>query len=339
MRVIDYTADPATLSRLRFAGADIEPVLALRRVPAVSMVGKGAVMRGGQWPGFLSLFPLPAFQQNAITFPELMRATAAALLAEGKEIHFAWSGGLDSTGALLALKDVGATKAQVAVHYTDASVEEYPALVPFVEQNFVAVKEAAVSPHTHDCLWVNGEGGNQLFFPVRREKFDAMRADQSNEAPWESYFFRSPGIAEADKQAVRYLMALCPFPVSTVEQAQWWRVFYLHWQHLALRQGRTLAQAEFNEFRQSARPFFMTEAWQVWSMAYMATKQPDDSYLMLKRPLKDYIQSVYPDDEYYNGKATQPSSTGVNLPAVPYIRFEDGSVATTDAETMEKVQA
>ena len=359
MRIVDYSATPHTLSWFRAAGIPIAPFLRLRRIPSFAMRGKGAVPRVDTPAIFWLLRPIPTYNPDfAQSFSRVANDTATALLAEGKLLRLAWSGGLDSTAALLALKNVGATKAQVEVYYTDASVAEYPALVPFVEQNFTALKMPYVEPVVSaDSLWVNGEGGNQIFFPVSQSKFNAMRTKFSppaNELPWEEFYFqthpdwyksrlngfdRAHLIGDAEKQAARNLMSQCPFPVVTVEQAQWWRIFVLHWQNIYYRQGHSLAQTDFMQFATSVRPFFMTAQWQRWSMKRMSSNLPDTSYLMLKKPMKDYINSVYPDADYYNTKVTTASSMGAPASLRPYVRFEDGSAAVSEADCVAKVAA
>lgn len=359
MKIVDYTPSIETLSWLRQAGVNIAPLVTLRRNPLLNMSSKGAVPRVNPMAAFRLVRPIPSYNPNfSASFEQVMDATAASLLAENKHIRLSWSGGLDSTGALLALKKAGAVRGQITVYYTAASVAEYPALLSFIEQNFESLLVQAIIPDmSGDSLWVNGEGGNQIFFPVSAGKFAAMRTKFStpaNEWPWEQFFlfthpdwrtadvpdrFDAHKVGAAEEQIARTLMGACPFPIVTTEQAQWWRTFALHWQHLYLRQGMPLGQADFVAFGNRVRPFFMTPAWQRWSMKYMANKQPDTSYLWLKKPLKDYIHSVYPDPAYYDTKATGASSTGVVYSGAPYVRFEDGSVAVSEADCIAKVAA
>jgi hypothetical protein len=339
MKIIDYRAATEVLSWFRSAGISITNLLAMRRVPLLGMGGKGAIFRGESSPDFRVDYPIPVFDSALnLTFPELMNATAANILAEGKLVRLAWSGGLDSTGALLALKQAGATAAQVEVYYTDASVVEYPALLPFVQQNFTSVKSTEIVPVVSaDSLWVTGEGGDQIFLPISVRKF----APANNTKPWEDYFFadRDDYIIDLPaKTIVRALMAQCPFPVVTMQQAQWFRPFSLHLQHMAYRQGAPLSKSDFALFIENNRPFFITPQWQQWAMKRMSENVISTSYLMIKKPLKDYINWVYPDMDYYNSKAAEGSDTGAQVTR-PYVRFEDGSSPMDELEFQSMVTA
>lgn len=338
MKIVDYTATPEVLSWFRSAGVNVAPLLAMRRVPLLNLRGKGAIPRVGPSTAFRLDYPMPAFDAGfSRTFQNLMNTTATNLLAEGKLIRLAWSGGLDSTGALLALKQAGATAAQVEVYYTDESVAEYPAFLSFIQQNFTPVPIAQVVPVVSaDSLWVTGEGGNQIFFPISAAKF--ARADSMQ--PWEDYFFADSDTHVVDSPAktfTRALMAQCPFQITTMQQAQWWRAFNLHWQHIAYRQGTLLSETDFSLFAAGNRPFFMTALWQRWSMKRMSGNPTTTSYLMNKKPLKDYIHAVFPDQNYYDTK-TAEGSYRLRIDQ-PYVRFESGAVPSDELQFRAMVAA
>lgn len=288
--------------------------------------------------------PMPAYQPDfRATFAEVACAVAKSLIAESKILQVSWSGGIDSTAILAALKAVSAPKDQVEVLYNTEL--EYQTAISFVEQNFTATMfdEPVAKGISADKLFVTGEGGDFLFFAWNHEllkKVTARNPSALGESP--EIWLSQQNVV--DSHFVQALMKSCPIPCDRLQTLIWYRNFALRWQNLYYRQGQAMDLTRFNELVAVHRPFYMVDQFQLWSMAHNATipTLPADR-LTHKQPAKDFIQAVMPDADYFATKAAQPSFRAFkNAQPVPgngphYFRFEDGELITHEADFLLKV--
>jgi hypothetical protein len=245
--------------------------------------------------------PIPEVAEVG-TFSEVADQRAKDIIALGKPIRVMYSGGLDSTTALIALIKNGATDVEVLM--TEASKQEYP---QFFEQHidgklnyriFDKEVEAGhyaefVQENDNDFVLVTGEIGDQLFGSARTlENIEIA----SKTIDWSGEYDGLQKLCEA-----------CPMPVETYADLFWWANFTLKYQWVQLRIFRNL-DIDFNRIYH----FFDSTEFQQWALQTpMLVKMPDFDALKYKQPIRDYILDFTGDAEYATKKKKLPSLRGM----------------------------
>lgn len=238
--------------------------------------------------------------------------------SNGCRIHLLWSGGIDSTGATVALVralEPAGELNRLRIFYSPASRREYPAFFSrHIKGRIDRQKIQSLAPAFQgDAIVVTGEHGDQLFGSATALglPFDLL------ETPWERAL---PELLErrlaSEKRAVlmtEYLSPQirgAPVPVKTLYDCLWWLNFSLKWQAVSLRMvaGQTVAPPL--ELQQRVQHFFRTDDFQRWAL-----RNPDkrirQSWESYKWPLRDYIFAFTGDVDYRDTKLKQPSLRGM----------------------------
>ena len=248
-------------------------------------------------------------------FPDVSDARAASLWAENKPMSLFWSGGIDSTVALVALlKTVPDGRlSDLTVHLSAASIEEYPefytdhidgkittATIPssvnptdrFTPEDIFSSKatnEIAKALKTN--IVITGELGDQIFgsagFANNPDKIGSTVEDYlANES------------LTSVRDEIDALMATCPIPANSVTTMMWWWNFTVKWSEVRFR---SLTAVDDSADFANVRHFFDTDDFQKWSIANDDLKIKDtiQSY---KWTAKDYIHDFAGDDDYRDKK-------------------------------------
>lgn len=172
MGIVDYN-DVALLALAQHRGIDLtDPYWNL-----VSHSAAPIVDRTGTLPAPLDIaitHPMPG-PGRAVNFHDLMAARAAELVARGKPIIVYWSGGIDSTAALVALLKAGVKDVGLTVRMSRFSPSEFTSFFDahLRSQDGLAIEWIGACAHlsltredlqTHTV--VTGELGDQLFGSV-----------------------------------------------------------------------------------------------------------------------------------------------------------------------------
>ena len=238
--------------------------------------------------------------------------------ARGGLVDIYWSGGVDSTAALVALiKEAGLEATErLTIWATEESIREYP---KFWRQyrafyRFMHVFSDPVfnQPHNHfsvnhSAVKVTGECGDQLHGSARYYQPGAEAAVAAVlEGP------HGERLREQSKKA--------PYDLAHWRDWLWWWNFSLKWVSVCWRVcalGRTAALAH--------QAFFRTADFQAWAQA-----NPD---LRADRPyrqeLKEYIEAFTKDSEYTKTKGKIGSLGTESGPLVAAI-VDDGSYLKSD---------
>tara|TARA_Y100000593_G_scaffold24294_1_gene48414 strand:+ start:2165 stop:3859 length:1695 start_codon:yes stop_codon:yes gene_type:complete len=257
------------------------------------------------------------------TFENVADARAAALWDENKKISVFWSGGIDSTVALVALLKTVPTNrlSDLTVHYSDASIDEYPqfyadhidgkltvAKTPrtntpadryLAEDIFLSntTKEIAKSLKTN--LVVTGELGDQCFgsasFATNQDRISSTVDD----------FLAQEDFLDI-RDEIDALSDACPIEIKTVPTLMWWWNFTLKWSEVRYR---SLTAVNDPESFANVRHFFDTDDFQRWSIANdnLKIKSTPETY---KFTAKDYIHAFAKHD-VYRDKKLKVGSLGV----------------------------
>ena len=255
---------------------------------------------------------------------DLMDRRAAELLEQPGEIRLFWSGGIDSTAALVALLRNAARGARerITVWMNDASIGEYPLFFrKFIEpedglriRNFgsvppanvylsrsqAAIAEAAGEAEFDGGIVVTGECGDQL------HGSSAIFGNELLDAPAERVL-DAPGVRRW-REVVEAFNARAPYRLATAPDVLWWWNFAVKWAdvcHRSLLFCRSAGQIA------AARHFFRRRYFQQWAMSKPELRRlsrPEDYKMELKR----YIEEFTKDPEYRRDKL-KFGSLGVDL--------------------------
>jgi hypothetical protein len=226
------------------------------------------------------------------------RATELAALVENtsKKIHVLWSGGIDSTVALLCLREVLPAN-KLVVMYTPESLAEHPG---FFEQHIQGTFETfqfsmsttwrAIDFACSNGLLVTGEIGDQIFGTVLFIGKDNNWLTQS----WENF----NGELTADEKYQKFV-AVCPQKITNVAEFLWWVNYSLKYQVV---QCRMMLNNTSSVLNQNLFHFFDSKPFNDYAVSTpIEIKMPGYDTNNYKKPLRDVIYSLSNDASYaYN---------------------------------------
>jgi hypothetical protein len=271
-----------------------------------------------------NLYPLPVTQGMGptLTLDQLCDNMGRAILSEaaaaGKRIQILWSGGIDSTVAMVGLLKAAREQNsldRLEILLTEESVKEYPAFyasyLKSLRPRFVT---APVTAHLDfKKLIVTGEHGDQIFGSARAARYVTDgRAFESHANLLPQILTETLGSPADADTVLRYLepfFKMSPVPLRSVFDAFWWINFGLKWQIVGLR----LAVFRVRDVRpvfQALRHYFTDPTFQLWSWANH-DKKIKDTWESYKMPLKEYIFRFTADDNYRRTKTKVPSLKAV----------------------------
>jgi hypothetical protein len=267
---------------------------------------------------YAGLDPIPK-PANGIVFGDLCDTIAAEIVREAisadRKIDVLWSGGIDSTAALVALlravERIG-HRELVRVLLSHDSVREYPKFyLRYIHARVPVVPISATISQALDrsSLIVTGEHGDQLFGSYLLEPYvrtGAAELDYQDVLP--VILARKLESARAADQVMRYLerhIASAPVPVLTLFDCMWWLNFSLKWQQVTLRLP-VFCRRDVRETHDSMRHFFRDPRFQAWSLAnrWIRITPAWDLY---KHVAKQYVLAFTGDVDYFRFKEKEPS--------------------------------
>jgi len=272
-------------------------------------------------PGFSCsvLDPIPESTSNQESFSQLCDAVGDEIVAqadrESRTISLLWSGGIDSTAALVAI--IKAAEARrctelMQVRLSMHSATEYPGFfLRFINDR---IAFAPVSHPISACLRacdinVTGEHGDQLFGShllapyVRRGLGGAPYQDvlpfvlHDRLGSWRS--------ARRVQRFLAPVIAAAPVRIATLFDYFWWLNFSLKWQEVTLRLP-ALRGGHAAEIYRSIHHFYRDERFQMWALANTPGKAVPgwDRY---KDEAKRYILDFTGDHPYFQYKEKEDS--------------------------------
>jgi hypothetical protein len=271
---------------------------------------------------FKNLFPLAPFDSKFNkSFKQVCIERAEEIIAENKKVDVFWSGGLDSTVALIALLNAGIPRERLCVYMTHTSIFEYEWFYYNVIKRLNLPTLIGTSGDVRkyidwnsDSLIVTGEFGDQLLgSSVTSRWFDSdIDKPYKDLIPGHLIDFMQP------------MMDGAHMKIDTLFEWLWYVVFTSKWQNIATRFTRSLDPEKHSQLIPRLRHFFSSHDFQQWSRMYHASK-PKRTVLNYKQPLRDFIYEYTKDEKYYRLKKKgyslvpmhfdQPSTnTGLILP-------------------------
>ena len=251
-----------------------------------------------------------------LSFEEIceIRAKEICDLSEGK-LKVLWSGGIDSTVALISLINELGQRDQLTrlvVLLSEESVIEFGnfyqnVIIP--ELNIEWVKSTIYESILPDEVIVTGEHGDQLFGSDKL-KIPVITGDayRNHEEVLEFLISRKLGTDTYTTDLIEYLkpqIAKAPFPIHSLFDYFWWMNFSLKWQNVSMRLVEGLDR-NVEALDTTVFHFFRSELFQQWSIANHDSKIKGD-WKTYKYVAKEYIHKHFPDEEYLYQKEKEPS--------------------------------
>jgi hypothetical protein len=256
---------------------------------------------------YKTITPIPEYRLFGESFEQVCDARANQLIdkaeASDSKINVMWSGGIDSTTALVSLLRTG-RKERINVVLSKASIGEYPKFYRDVISVELANQHSVVeSPKLAlNSLDINltGEIGDQMFGSAAI--FKAFKKKKLFEK-YQTYI--APDFLDRLSEQIKK----CPIELNTTFDFLWWFNFSMKYQNVQFRIYPSV-QMPFG----SITHFFDTDEFQLWSF-----NNPDkkikttlESY---KYIAKDYIYTYHQDDNYLENKLKVGS---LQLGAIPF---------------------
>lgn len=222
--------------------------------------------------------------------------------ATGKKMFVFWSGGLDSTAALLSLRETLDTT-QLVVVYNEQSELEYPG---FLESNIFGAYETVLLDTlaswrtVEECcskgIIVTGEISDQIFGSGHFTRIPKEELKKH----WTLYH---PAFT-ASKLVHTYVES-CPKRVNTVAEMLWWFNYTTKYQSVQLR---FLLDNEVSVLNENIVHFFDSTGFNDYAVsADIEEKIPDFDVKYYKMPLREVIASLSGDNTYAFNKPKIPS--------------------------------
>jgi hypothetical protein len=270
---------------------------------------------------------MPKIRPFAKTFEEICNERARELIARAEKldtnIFVFWSGGIDSTLALVSLikNSTAREKERLTVLLSEESITEYPR---FYKEHIYGklMFDASSSFPTFlggKEILINGEHNDQLFGSDIVAPFIAACGGETIHKKYDSdlvaKFFNA---SLKDESATKRLMNIfeklrtaAPIPIETNYQFFWWVNFALKWQTVHMRmpphvQPRRASLVTKEYLRERYAPFYCTEDFQLWSLTNQ-DKKIKDTWVSYKWLCKDIIYDYTQDAEYRDNKIKKGS--------------------------------
>jgi hypothetical protein len=262
---------------------------------------------------------IPEPVQHGRSFAALCDSTGDDIVEEAlrtkRNIAVLWSGGIDSTTALIAIMKAAEKRDQrhrVHVLLSRESVQEYPRFyLSCINNKYrqLPIKAPIADSLDPEVLNVTGELGDQLFGSMILEPYvrEGIAGESYENVLHEVMIDRLGNEARGERLRL-YLEPVidkAPIPIRTLFDYLWWLNFALKWQHVILRLLAMRSDSS-RQLYQSFHHFFRDPAFQQWSF-HNGRARTTPVWERYKETAKQYILSYTGDETYYRYKEKEPS--------------------------------
>ncbi len=281
------------------------------------------------------------------SFGDVAEEHAHAMKALADPIYIMYSGGIDSTSAVVAFLRTWSAQDLQRVHILAShhSANEFPEFWNVVADKFKGRILPSFRHIEYYCkrgYVVTGEHGDQLFGSDVVRKIYQMYGNNGIHRPWQNVMpsiyntIFDPGIVPDFIARYEQTLAVCPFPLKTSFDWIWWFNFTNKWQHVKYRMLANNGWENPSQSFQKIRHFYDTPAWQRWSFdnhdkkiaaTYQSYKLAAKEYIVGVTGFSDYLRKPKVGSLYqiwYSSKFYEAVDTSFNYltreQAVEYIR-------------------
>lgn len=240
------------------------------------------------------------------SFSDIMFLQAEEIIQEtlrhNKELCVLWSGGVDSTSIVLAFLEVLDKKDLLTIIYTESSLVEYPLFFKFLTTlSDIKLKKISIndiglfcSENGHKYNIVNGFPADQLFYSTISKQENIQFGSD-----WRDFIKEDVAIQQFEEAFTYYNI-----PIKTIDEFTWYMNFSCKW--LLVKRAIPLWWGQTDN---GVIPFFDRKEFQDWSISNFDTFQKYDQNnpKYYKLEIKQFINKLFPDEDYLNNK-TKTSS-------------------------------
>lgn len=253
---------------------------------------------------------------SSLSFEEICTNRAKDIVFQNKKaLNILWSGGIDSTVALISILKVLDNQFDISrlkVLLSKESIKEYPSFYKDVIQKHLnhTIIDGTIYEkiYSNDTI-ITGEHGDQLFGSDKL-KYTVISKDafSNYENILDFVISRKLGTNKFTDEIINYLSPFvkkCPFKVSTLYDYLWWINFGLKWQTVSMRILSGIGRNSYN-LEKDVFHFFKSDEFQIWSINNHCRKIKTE-WNSYKYIAKDLIYNFHKDEDYLLNKEKEPS--------------------------------
>ncbi len=273
------------------------------------------------------------FSETEKSFSEICAERAAFItrksLEENRKIQILWSGGIDSTLALVSIfkslekrKDLN----RLEIILSNESIAEYPTFFRDVIEpklNYVLFTPPIYDFLDEKKIIVTGEHGDQIFGSDKAQHFVLTnQAFRPFEELLPIVIARKLGSTKSVDKLISYLMPQIeksPVKIETLFDFLWWMNFSLKWQHVSLRMFYEEASEKFS-LDKNFLHFFSAKDFQNWSVSNHEFKIKE-TWKSYKYVAKECIYDFHKDENYLLNKEKEQSLKDAIISRTSFFRF------------------
>jgi hypothetical protein len=235
------------------------------------------------------------YRDDSRSFSEVCLATAEKISSKtDKQIALTWSGGIDSTSALVALMQVLPLN-RITVVCTKESIQEFPIFYEeCIKDRVSELTPPEWSMRYQDYFTVSGDGGDTVWGVIDDSTY--TRYHSVFDKPWQDH------VDTSIKLDFDFIEEFCSW--SGIEIKSWLELriwFYLccKWQDKCMRvfcHNKNLTDKDAAAF------YDVDDSFQIWTINN-TDKIIGQSWAQYKIPAKEFIFSYCPDKDYLENKS------------------------------------
>lgn len=228
------------------------------------------------------------------SFEQICSERAKQLLNTNKVLNVWWSGGIDSTCIIASIISQLKNKDQLIINLTHSSIMESGTIFEkYIRHNF-RYKLLSIDEHktvNSDELSISGYVGNHI---MGQGSVNQSYSFDEWELPWQTYIDKHPRIKSENVDFIKPVMNMYPKLETFFDYCRFYLIAFRWHQDIYLHRIRNFHHESFYDMID----------FQQWAM--YSNELPYGKGL-LKIPMKNIIQQVFPDDNYYYNKKTKAS--------------------------------
>lgn len=264
------------------------------------------------------LQPIPGDRTDD-SFADVCKAVARDIVQEAAAgdlpIQIAWSGGIDSTVALISIADALRERGELSRLHVLVSINSMTEYPRFYEEHVMDVLQTRPlggplpDALREDTITVTGEHGDQLF---GSDHLVSLVKGGLAQLPWRhvvpSYIASKLGKEKRVNRVMQFLqpqIEAAPVPIETAFDYIWWCNFSLKWQQVSLRVP-AFRRGNVETLVRRTKHFFGDRRFQVWSLSNPQVRKVTD-WRAYKLEAKKVILDATGDFDYFTSKEKAPS--------------------------------
>lgn len=256
-------------------------------------------------------FPF-AYKSCVETYEEILHSRAQAILKQADKITVSWSGGIDSTVALIALMKNASSLDRIKIAFELRSLKENPVLFKMIKNK---IRYELVDGHMsrykidEDELFVVGEPEKMWMRTddLETSLFESLPWKKSIEIQFENHFLlKHSHIRDFLFQRLEEHIKYSPIPIKSYDQLKWWIRISLKYDNGLKRYWKFFKKG--NDQIKRRIGFFSDDRFVNWAI----TNRNKEDVSQRKEPMKKFIYDFDRNEDYYHNKKNEDSAWYIN---------------------------